>query len=62
MRGIILGEMKKLRKMKKDIDKGFPSFGELIDDAIEDFPKKAGRIINSAVNGFEKFFSPPFAK
>ena len=58
MRGIILGELKKLRKIKNNIDKGFPAFGELIDDAIEDFPKKVERIINSATNGFEKLFSP----
>ena len=62
MRGIILGEMKKLRKIKKDIDKGFPAFGRLLDDAIEEIPKKTGRIMNSAGKGFEKFFSPPFSK
>ena len=60
MRGIILGEMKKLRKIKKDIDKGFPAFGKLLDDSIEDLPKKTERIINSAGKGFEKLFSPPF--
>ena len=57
MRRIKLGEMKKLRKMKKDIDKGFPAFGKLLDDTIEDFPKKVERLINNAANGFEKFFS-----
>ena len=57
MRGIKLGEMKKFRKMKKDIDKGFPAFGTLLDDTIEDFPKKVERLINNATNGFEKFFS-----
>ena len=58
MRGIKLGEMKKLRKMKKDIDKGFPSFGRLLDDTIEDMPKKAERLLNNAAKGFEKLFSP----
>ena len=62
MRGIKLGEMKKLRKMKKDIDKGFPSFGRLLDDTIEDIPKKVERLINNATNGFDKFFSPPFTQ
>ena len=62
MRGIKLGEMKKLRNMKKDINKGFPAFGKLLDDTIEDFPKKTEKIIKSAANGFEKLFSPPFSK
>ena len=57
MRGIKLGEMQKLRKMKKDIDKGFPAFGKLLDDTLEDFPKKVERLINNAANGFAKFFS-----
>ena len=57
MRGIKLGEMKKLRKMKKDIDKGLPAFGQLLDDSIEDSSKKVERLINNAVNGFNKFFS-----
>ena len=43
--------------MKKDIDKGFPAFGKLLDDTIEDFPKKVERLINNAINGFKKFFS-----
>ena len=58
MRGIKLGEMKKLRKIKKDIDKGFPEFGKLLDDTIEDSTKKAENIINNAAKGFEKLFSP----
>ena len=62
MRGIKLGEMKKLRNMKKDINKGFPPFGKLLDDTIEDFPKKVERLINNAGDGFDKFFSPPFTK
>jgi len=62
MRGIKLGKMNKLMKMVKDVDRGFPAFSKLLDDAIEDFPKKAERIINSAVEGFEKLFSFPFAK
>ena len=57
MRGIKLGEMKKLREMKKDINKGFPAFGELIDDTLEDFPKQVEKLINNAENGFKKFFS-----
>ena len=60
MRGIILGEMKKLREIKQDIDKGFPAFGRLLDDSIEDLPKKTERIINSAGKGFKKLCSPPF--
>ena len=43
--------------MKKDIDKGFPGFGKLIDDTLEDFPEKVERLINNAANGFKKFFS-----
>ena len=43
--------------MKKDIDKGFPAFGKLLDDTIEDFPKKVERFINNATNGFEKLCS-----
>ena len=62
MRGIKLGEMKKLRNMKKDINKGFPAFGKLLDDTIEGFPKKIERLINNAADGFDKFFSPPFTK
>ena len=58
MRGIKLGEMKKFRKMKKNIDKGLPAFGKLLDDTIENTPKKIARFINKAVNGFEKLFSP----
>ena len=57
MRGIKLGEMEKLRELKKDINKGFPEFGGLIDDTLEDFPKKVERLINNAANGFKKFFS-----
>ena len=34
MRGIKLGEMKKFRKMKKNIDKGLPAFGKLLDDTL----------------------------
>ena len=62
MCGINLGEMKKLRKLKKDIDKGFPAFGKLLDDAVSDIPKKASGFINLAGEGFEKLFSPPFIK
>ena len=58
MRGIKLGELKKLRKLKNDIDKGFPAFGKLLDNALEDFPDKTERIINNASRGFNKFFSP----
>ncbi|SVD08583.1 uncharacterized protein METZ01_LOCUS361437 [marine metagenome] len=57
MRGIRLGEMKKFRKMKKDIDKGFPAFGKLLDDTIENTPTKIERLIKKATNGFEKLFS-----
>ena len=62
MRGIISGEMKNLRKIKKDIDKGFPAFGRLLDDVIEEIPKKTSIIMNSAGKGFEKVISPPFSK
>ena len=58
MGGIKLGEMKKLRKMKKDIDKGLPAFGKLLDDTVENTPKKIERLIKKAANGFEKLFSP----
>ena len=58
MRGIKLGEMNKLRKIHKDINRGFPAFGQLLDDAIESFPKKIERLINNAAKGFEKLFSP----
>ena len=57
MRGIKLGEMKKLRELKKNIDKGFPAFGELLDDTLDDFPKKVERLIKNAANGFANFFS-----
>ena len=58
MRGIKLGEMKKLRKMKKNIDKGFPAFGKLLDDTAEDFPNKGDRFINAVIRGIDKFLSP----
>ena len=48
--------------MKKDINKGFPAFGNLVDDTIEDFPKKVTKLINNAADGFDKFFSLPFTK
>ena len=56
MRGIILGDMKKLRKMKKNIDKGLPAFGKLLDDAVDDLPKKADSLINSSLEGLKKYF------
>ena len=62
MRGIILGDMKTLRKMTKDIDKGLPAFGKLLDETIEDIPNKAERIINASAKGFKKFFSPSVIK
>ena len=58
MSGIRLGEMKKFRKMKKNIDKGLPAFGKLLDDTIENTPTKFEKLIKKAANGFEKIFSP----
>jgi len=50
--------MKKLEKIKKDIDKGLPSIGKIIDETAEDNPKKIVSFINSIADGFEKFFKP----
>ena len=58
MREIKLDEMKKLRKMKKDIDKGFPAFRKLLDDTAEDLPNKGDRFINAVIRGIDKFLSP----
>ena len=52
MRGIKLGEM------KKDIDKGFHAFGEILDNVAEDLPNKGDRFINAVIRGIDKFFSP----
>ena len=52
MRGIKLGEM------KKDIDKGFPAIGKLLDDTAENLPNKGDRFINAVIRGIDKFLSP----
>ena len=50
--------MDKLRKMKKDIDKGLPAVGKLIDDTSKDLPIKSNNFINAVIIGIDKFFSP----
>ena len=52
MRGIKLGEM------KKDIDKGFPAFGKILDNVAEDLPNKGDRFIKAVIRGIDKFLSP----
>ena len=37
--------MKKLSKIKNDVDKCVPAFWELLDDTIEDIPKKVEKLI-----------------
>ena len=48
----------KLSKMKKNIDKGLPAIGKILDNTIEDLPYKADRFADAVIKGINKFFSP----
>ena len=50
--------MSKLSKMKKDIDKGLPSVGNILEDTTGDLPEKADRFVNAVIKGINGFFSP----
>mgnify|MGYP001216915047 CR=1 FL=1 len=53
-----------MKKSTKDVYKGLPTdfgaIGKLLDDASSDLPNKFDSLLDSAANGFKKFFSPPF--
>ena len=51
-----------MKKLKKDIDKGLPKVGNIVDNVYSDLPIKLESFFNSAAKGFENFFSPPFIK
>ena len=44
--------------MKKDIDKGLPAAGNILDDTTGDLPNKANRFVNAVIKGINRFFSP----
>ena len=53
-----------MKKPDKDIAKELPTdfgdVGKLLDDALSDLPNKYNNLLDSAAEGFKKFFSPPF--
>ena len=49
--------MKKKKKLKKDVNKGLPVIGKVLDDVSNDLPNKFERFFNSVAKGFEKFFT-----
>ena len=50
--------MSKLSKIKKDIDKGLPALGNILDDTTGNLPNKADRFVNAVIKGINGFFSP----